>query len=230
MFHITRTVCEGALPLSRSLSLSVILPFVSHFPSLSLPLLLFTSAVRSYFTFVQLYFSPFGAGASSLSMTSSIRSIIFVIAATLLLSVKGDTSSDAVVGSFGPLATFQPVENWLYPSGQPIPVCASLGNASLALYDFPRENKTDHSSLGFQMTYGVAPTSTPEQYIHMDSLTVQQYDHMFNFTGNLLSNTFWWNYSIPTLPDGSYVLKSSASFFSCTPGTSDGILSLVSKY
>ena len=95
---------------------------------------------------------------------------------------------------------------------------------------FLRENETDHSSLGFQMTYGVAPTSTPEQYIHMDSLTVQQYDHMFNFTGNLLANTFWWNYTIPTLPDGSYVLKSSASFFSCTPGTSDGILFPVSKY
>jgi hypothetical protein len=59
----------------------------------------------------------------------------------------------------------------------------------------------------------------------MDQITVLQYTQMFNFTGNLLSNMFWWNITAAPLPAGSYVLQSSASFFSCS-GTSDqGIVS-----
>lgn len=65
---------------------------------------------------------------------ASLRSFILFIFASLFLSANGDSSDGAVIGSFGPIATFQPVENWLYPSGEGVPVSISLGNASLALY------------------------------------------------------------------------------------------------
>jgi hypothetical protein len=63
----------------------------------------------------------------------------------------------------------------------------------------------------------------------MDSLTVPQYTHMFNFTGNLLSNKFWWNTTSPSLPSGSYILTTSASFFSCSDGSDNRTSSFVTR-
>jgi hypothetical protein len=57
----------------------------------------------------------------------------------------------------------------------------------------------------------------------MKSVTVPQQAQLFNFTGNLLANTFWWNTTVPGVPAGNYVLRSSASFFSCSQGSADGI-------
>ena len=82
----------------------------------------------------------------------------------------------------------------------------------------------DNSSFGFQLMYGISSTSDPTTNIQMDSLTVEQYTQFFNFTGNLLSNTFWWNTTTPSLPAGSYLLTSSASFFACSEGSDDRIL------
>jgi hypothetical protein len=81
------------------------------------------------------------------------------------------------------------------------------------------ENRSNNSTFGFQLTYGVSTTSDPQTYIRMSSTTVPQYTQMFNFTGNLLSNKFWWNTSVEGLQDGTYLLTTSASFFSC-PGDS----------
>lgn len=72
------------------------------------------------------------------------------------------------------------------------------------------------------MAYGISMENDPGNYIFMDSLLVNQYEHMFNFTGNLLSNAFWWNFTTPVLADGQYILTSSAAFTACTPGTPNG--------
>lgn len=78
------------------------------------------------------------------------------------------------------------------------------------------------SDFGFQMTYGISTTDDPDTYIQMDSMTVSQYAQMFNFTGNLLANKFWWNVSTESLDAGSYLLTSSASFFACSDGSENG--------
>lgn len=75
------------------------------------------------------------------------------------------------------------------------------------------------------MTYGISSTSDPNTFIQMDSIIVNQYAHFFNFTGNLLSNKFWWNTTSPALPAGSYLLTSSASFFACSEGSGNGTVS-----
>jgi hypothetical protein len=83
------------------------------------------------------------------------------------------------------------------------------------------ENRSNNSTFGFQLTYGVSTTSDPETYIRMSSTTVPQYTQMYNFTGNLLSNKFWWNTSVEGLQDGTYLLTTSASFFSCSGDSVD---------
>jgi hypothetical protein len=84
--------------------------------------------------------------------------------------------------------------------------------------------KADDSSFGFQLTYGISSTSDPTTFLQTDSITVDQYTQFFNFTGNLLSNTFWWNTTAPALPDGAYLLTSSGTFFACSEGSSDRTL------
>ena len=86
--------------------------------------------------------------------------------------------------------------------------------------------KADDSSFGFQLMYGISSTSDPTTFIHMDSLKVDQYTQFFNFTGNLLGNKFWWNTTIPSLPEGSYILTSSANFFACSGGSDNCTVSI----
>jgi len=81
------------------------------------------------------------------------------------------------------------------------------------------------SDFGFQMTYGISTTDDPGTYIQMDSIMVAQYAQLFNFTGNLLANKFWWNVTTAPLDAGSYLLTSSASFFACSDGSENGTLS-----
>jgi len=71
--------------------------------------------------------------------------------------------------------------------------------------------------------YGISTTDDPETYIQMDSVMVPQYTQLFNFTGNLLANKFWWNVSTAPLDEGSYILTSAASFFACSDGSGNGI-------
>jgi hypothetical protein len=74
------------------------------------------------------------------------------------------------------------------------------------------------------MAYGLISTSSPDTFMPiMKSVTVPQQTQLFNFTGNLLANTFWWNTTVAGVPAGDYVLRSSASFFSCSQGSADGI-------
>ena len=77
------------------------------------------------------------------------------------------------------------------------------------------------------MTYGISTTEDPGTYIQMDSIMVAQYAQLFNFTGNLLANKFWWNVSTAPLDAGSYLLTSSASFFACSDGSENGALPLL---
>jgi len=81
------------------------------------------------------------------------------------------------------------------------------------------------SDFGFQMTYGISTTEDPGTYVQMDSIMVAQYAQLFNFTGNLLANKFWWNVTTAPLDAGSYLLTSSASFFACSDGSDNGTLS-----
>jgi len=136
-------------------------------------------------------------------MASFLHSFLFTFFVSFVACA---VSSNTTIGTFGPLIPYQPFNDWLYPSNQSIPIEISLGNGSLAF------------SFGFQLTYGVSLTSDPSTYIAMDSIVVDQYTQFFNFTGNLLSNKFWWNTTTPSLPDGSYLLTTSASFFSCSDG------------
>jgi len=77
------------------------------------------------------------------------------------------------------------------------------------------------------MAYGVSAIQSPGEYVYMDSIHVEQYTQMFNFTGNLLANTFWWNTTTPVLIDGTYLLTTSASFSYCVNGSADSNLPLV---
>jgi len=143
-------------------------------------------------------------------MAQLARLSLAVIVALLISVVSGLVPSDTQIGSFGALVSYQPVDNWIYPVDEDIPIQISLGNASLA-FDF-----------GFQMTYGLISTSSPDTFMPiMKSFTVPQQAQLFNFTGNLLANTFWWNTTVPGIPAGNYVLRSSASFFSCSQGSAD---------
>jgi hypothetical protein len=74
------------------------------------------------------------------------------------------------------------------------------------------------------MTYGLISTSSPDTFMpSMKSVTVPQQTQLFNFTGSLVANTFWWNTTVAGVPTGDSVLRSSASFFSCSQGSADGI-------
>lgn len=150
-----------------------------------------------------------------MALTAFIQFLIVLVSFSL---VKAEVPSNTTIGTFGPLITYQPVSEWVYPENEDIPIFISLGNASLALFSLPK-NVANYSSFGFQLTYGVSSTSSPGTYIQMDNTVVPQFTQMFNFTGNLLSNTFWWNTSINSLPAGSYVITSSASFFACSNGS-----------
>jgi hypothetical protein len=66
----------------------------------------------------------------------SVARLLWVVAllgSLGVMRVLGDVPPNTTVGIFGPLAAFQPFDNWLYPSNTAIPLCISLGNASLAL-------------------------------------------------------------------------------------------------
>jgi len=170
--------------------------------------------------------------------------VVVGVLGLLACVVNGDAVPlNTTVGMFGPLSVFQPFENWLYPPNTAIPLSISLGNSSLALYLLPVPQylssllllpepsvpsihvcKLTSSTFGFQLTYGISSTSDPQTYIQMDSATVPQYTQMFNFTGNLLSNQFWWNTSVDGMQDGNYILTTSASFFACSDGSADCII------
>jgi len=62
--------------------------------------------------------------------------LVFVLGWLGVTGVMGAVPANTTVGMFGPLSAFQPFDNWLYPPNTAIPLCISLGNASLALY-FP---------------------------------------------------------------------------------------------
>jgi hypothetical protein len=52
---------------------------------------------------------------------------LFVLLATA--AVPSNTS----IGTFGPLVSFQPVDGWIYPLNESVPIQLSLGNSTLAL-------------------------------------------------------------------------------------------------
>jgi len=141
---------------------------------------------------------------------ASFVHVVVILIPFLLSLVNATGLVDTQIGTFGPLVAFQPVDNWIYPIGQNIPIELSLGNATLAF------------NFGFQMTYGLMSTSSPDTFApQMKSITVAQQAQFFNFTGNLLSNTFWWNTTASNVPPGSYILRSSASFFACSQGSAN---------
>jgi len=140
---------------------------------------------------------------------ASFRFSFTLILGFVVSVVTASVPDSTEIGTFGPFVPYQPVDNWIYPAGQDIPIQISLGNASLAF------------NFGFQMTYGLISTSSPDTFMMMDSLTVPQQVGLFNFTGNLLSNKFWWNTSVADVPAGNYVLRSSASFFACSGGSAN---------
>jgi hypothetical protein len=78
------------------------------------------------------------------------------------------------------------------------------------------------SAFGFEMAYGIATIEDPEDYIQMETMTVAQDDHFVNFTGNLLSNRFWWNVTADPLPEGQYRLVMEATFSACQPDSPTG--------
>jgi hypothetical protein len=84
---------------------------------------------------------------------------------------------------------------------------------------YPCASMADDSSFGFELSYGISTADEPGAYIAMDNITVPQYEQLFNFTGNLLSNTFWWNTTAPSLPEGAYILTAGGSFFACSNGS-----------
>lgn len=49
-----------------------------------------------------------------------------------ILFVAAAVPSNTTIGSFGPLVSFQPVDEWVYPLNQSVPIQLSLGNYSLA--------------------------------------------------------------------------------------------------
>src|ERR1700737_1231516 len=154
-------------------------------------------------------------------MISFVRFFSAAVLALLFPVVYGAVPVDTQIGVFGPLNSFQPVNNWIYPVGPDIPVEISLGNGSLAFYCL--HTVTNSSNFGFQMTYGLMSTSAPNTFMMEESITVPIQAQFFNFTGNLLSNTFWWNPSLTGVPAGDYMLMSSASFFACSQGSANGI-------
>ena len=74
------------------------------------------------------------------------------------------------------------------------------------------------------MAYGLSTADDLGTYLQSDSIEVAQYTQLFNFTGNLLGNKFWWNTSLDGLPEGSYVLTSYAEFSACMGGSTLCIL------
>ena len=57
----------------------------------------------------------------------------FLALLAFLSSVQAAVPANTTVGTFGPLVSYQPVDNWIYPIDQDIPIRISLGNSSLAL-------------------------------------------------------------------------------------------------
>jgi hypothetical protein len=78
------------------------------------------------------------------------------------------------------------------------------------------------SAFGFEIAYGIASIEDPEDYIQMETMSVAQDDHFVNFTGNLLSNRFWWNVTADPLPEGQYRLVMEATFSACQPDSPTG--------
>jgi hypothetical protein len=68
-------------------------------------------------------------------MASSLLSLfVLVVLGIVGGGARADVPLNTTVGMFGPLSAYQPFDNWLYPPSTAIPLCISLGNASLALY------------------------------------------------------------------------------------------------
>jgi hypothetical protein len=67
-------------------------------------------------------------------MAQLARLSLAFIVALLVSVVSGLVPSDTQIGMFGALISYQPVDNWIYPVDEDIPIQISLGNASLALY------------------------------------------------------------------------------------------------
>src|SRR5271169_37574 len=98
----------------------------------------------------------------------------FLLTTCLLSSISfvlGAVPSNTTIGTFGPLISYQPFNDWLYPLNHSIPIRISLGNGSLAL-SLLFLLLTDNSSFGFQLTYGISSAADPATYLAMDSLTV----------------------------------------------------------
>src|SRR5271155_5226129 len=66
----------------------------------------------------------------SISMASFLR---FLFASLFISLVSATVPSNTTVGTFGPFVSYTPVDDWIYPVNQTIPINISLGNASLAL-------------------------------------------------------------------------------------------------
>ena len=69
-----------------------------------------------------------------MASSSFTKLFVFVLGVLGAVGVMGQVPSNTTVGMFGPLSSFQPFDNWLYPPNTAIPLSISLGNASLALY------------------------------------------------------------------------------------------------
>jgi hypothetical protein len=67
---------------------------------------------------------------------------LFLIS-SFVLFVAGAVPSNTTIGTFGPLVSFQPVDGWIYPINQSVPIELSLGNSSLALSPLPICNGAD---------------------------------------------------------------------------------------
>jgi hypothetical protein len=67
-------------------------------------------------------------------MASLARFSLAVVVALQISVVVGLVPADTQIGTFGPLVSYQPVDNWIYPINEDIPIQISFGNASLALY------------------------------------------------------------------------------------------------
>jgi hypothetical protein len=65
-----------------------------------------------------------------MALSVFIRFLIVFISLSL---AKADVPSNTTIGTFGPLISYQPVNEWVYPGDEDIPILISLGNASLAL-------------------------------------------------------------------------------------------------
>ena len=91
----------------------------------------------SFLSFISLPRPTFFAQAHHSSRESSMAFFPIFLICSFVLFVAGAVPSNTTIGTFGPLVPFQPVDGWIYPLNQSVPIRLSLGNSSLALSPLP---------------------------------------------------------------------------------------------